>query len=163
MLATVVAQEPSSGWVLLSYRVPREPSTPRIAIWRRLKDLGVVQVGDGLVALPERDETREQLEWVAAQVTEADGDAIVWTADPTMRADSTRLIDQQRAARNDEYDALIADISAGSPDDARTVARWRRELRRIERRDYFRAERHDAAQTAVAGLTTAGQSAGRVR
>ncbi len=163
MLATVVTQERSPRWVLLSYRVPREPSTPRIAIWRRLKDLGVVQVGDGLVALPERDETREQLEWVAAQVTEADGDAIVWTAEPTMRADSARLIDQQRAARNDEYDALIADIKSGRPDDERTLARWRRELRRIERRDYFRAERHDAAQAAVAGLTTSEQPTGRIR
>lgn len=163
MLATVVTQERSLRWVLLSYRVPREPSTPRIAIWRRLKDLGVVQIGDGLVALPERDETREQLEWVAAQVTEADGDAIVWTAEPTMRADSAQLIEQQRSARNDEYDALIADIDTGRPDDERTLARWRRELRRIERRDYFRAERHDAAQAAVAGLTSADQPTGPVR
>ena len=33
-------------WVLLSYRVPREPSTPRIAVWRRLRQLGVAQLGD---------------------------------------------------------------------------------------------------------------------
>src|SRR5205814_10539904 len=26
-------------WVLLAYRVPREPSSPRIAIWRRLRRL----------------------------------------------------------------------------------------------------------------------------
>jgi len=24
-------------WVLLAYRMPREPSTPRIALWRRLE------------------------------------------------------------------------------------------------------------------------------
>jgi hypothetical protein len=28
-------------WVLLSYRMPREPSTPRITIWRKLKRLGI--------------------------------------------------------------------------------------------------------------------------
>ena len=39
-------------WVLLCYRLPREPSTPRIAVWRKLKRLGVAQLGDGLVALP---------------------------------------------------------------------------------------------------------------
>ena len=38
-------------WVLLSYRMPREPSTPRIAVWRRLRQLGAAQLGDGLVAL----------------------------------------------------------------------------------------------------------------
>ena len=32
-------------WVVLIYRVPREPSSPRIAIWRRLRSLGVAQLG----------------------------------------------------------------------------------------------------------------------
>ncbi len=31
-------------WVLLAYRLPREPSTPRIALWRRLRRLGAAQV-----------------------------------------------------------------------------------------------------------------------
>jgi hypothetical protein len=39
-------------WVLLSYRVPREPSTPRIAVWRKLKRLGAAHLSDGLVTLP---------------------------------------------------------------------------------------------------------------
>src|SRR6266540_843167 len=38
-------------WVLLSYRLPREPSTPRIGVWRKLERLGVTRLGDGLVAL----------------------------------------------------------------------------------------------------------------
>ena len=62
-------------WVLLCYRVPREPSAPRIAIWRKLKRLGVAQLGDGLVGLPADARTREQLEWVAEEVTEAGGSA----------------------------------------------------------------------------------------
>lgn len=50
---------PRTGtWVLLSYRLPREPSTPRITIWRKLKRLGVAQISDGLVALPADARTR---------------------------------------------------------------------------------------------------------
>ena len=43
-----------SGWsgVLLAYRLPREPSGPRVTVWRKLRRLGVAQVLDGLVALP---------------------------------------------------------------------------------------------------------------
>ena len=41
-----------SDWVLLAYRLPREPSTPRITVWRKLRRLGVAQLVDGLVALP---------------------------------------------------------------------------------------------------------------
>ncbi|MGH8894932.1 MAG: Chromate resistance protein ChrB, partial [Actinomycetes bacterium] len=65
-------------WVLLTYRLPREPSTPRIAVWRRLRRLGVAQLADGVVALPADARTREQLEWVAGQVQDAHGTAAVW-------------------------------------------------------------------------------------
>ena len=30
-------------WVLLAYRIPREPSTPRISVWRKLRRLGAVR------------------------------------------------------------------------------------------------------------------------
>ena len=42
----------TSEWVLLAYRIPREPSTPRISVWRKLRRLGAVQILDGLVGLP---------------------------------------------------------------------------------------------------------------
>ncbi len=45
------AREPGE-WVLLTYRMPRDPSTPRSAVWRKLRGLGVVQLADGLAALP---------------------------------------------------------------------------------------------------------------
>src|SRR4051794_41954712 len=67
-------------WVLLSYRLPREPSTPRISVWRKLKRLGVAQLSDGLVALPADARTREQLEWIADEITEAGGGASIWLA-----------------------------------------------------------------------------------
>src|SRR6266511_2921251 len=56
-------------WVFLAYRLPREPSTPRIAVWRKLRRLGVVQLLDGLVVLPLDNRTREQLEWLADEPT----------------------------------------------------------------------------------------------
>src|SRR5215207_6471513 len=60
---TVVATMGRVSWVVLVHRVPREPSTPRIAIWRKLRALGAAQLGDGVVALPEDARTREHLEW----------------------------------------------------------------------------------------------------
>src|SRR5919198_2682380 len=67
-----------TSWALLAYRLPREPSTPRITLWRKLRRLGAVQVLDGLAALPADARTREQLEWLAEEVGEAGGEATVW-------------------------------------------------------------------------------------
>lgn len=136
-------------WVLLSYRIPREPSTPRIAVWRKLRDLGVAQIGDGLVALPHDARTKEQLEWVAAAVAEAEGEAIVWEATPSSRRDSDHLAAGMRAARAEEYAALAAEIEAESKVSGRTVQRWRRALRRIERRDHLRAPGRDQVRLAI--------------
>lgn len=139
----------SQDWVLLSYRIPREPSTPRIAIWRKLKDLGVAQVGDGLVALPHDARTKEHMEWVAAKVIEADGEAIVWVATPAGRRTSKQLASDMRAARDQEYRALLSEIEAEESAGMRSVRRWRRELRRIDKRDYFRAPSRTEVRLAI--------------
>lgn len=151
----VSADPTRSTWVLLSYRVPREPSTARIALWRRLRKLGVAQIGDGLVALPHDDRTKELLEWHAASVEEAGGDATVWLAEPVGRAMAERLVESMHEARDAEYQALIDEIAAsrdGLTVDGRTLARFRRTLRDINRRDYFLAPLRDAARRAVREL-----------
>lgn len=142
----------SARWVLLAYRVPREPSTPRIAIWRRLKALGVAQLGDGLVALPLDARTSEQLEWVAESVREAGGEASVWLAAPTSSARERAISQQLRDARAAEYAAITAAARAATAD-ARTVGKLRRELRRVGRRDFFPTPERDVAKAAVDDLS----------
>ena len=136
------------SWVLLSYRIPREPSTPRIAVWRKLKELGVAQIGDGLVGLPFDSRTKEHLELLAAKVIEADGEAIVWSATPGGHRDHARLKRELTEARTAEYLALLRDIETTAID-ARSIASWRRRWRKIDRRDYFHAPKRDEARLAI--------------
>lgn len=144
-------------WVLLIYRVPREPSTPRIAIWRRLKRLGVAQLGDGLVALPADARTQEQLEWVAEEVEQAGGLASVWRARPTSRAQERRMVVEMTEARAQEYrqvrDRCRDSVVGPEPAGARSALRLlRAELRRIERRDHFPPPERAEARSAVREL-----------
>jgi hypothetical protein len=143
-------------WVLLTYRLPREPSTPRSAVWRRLRRLGVAQLGDGLVALPADARTREQLEWIADQVREAEGTAAVWLARPAAAAHERDLAAGMAAARAAEYAALReeaeqvhADASVSETDRARAVRRLRAELHRVRRRDFFPPPERDLALAAI--------------
>jgi hypothetical protein len=141
------------NWVLLSYRMPREPSTPRITIWRKLKRLGVAQLGDGLIALPSDARTREHLDWIAEEIVESGGAATVWLAQPATLAQERELAAAMAAARREEYRAVIqqaaAAVNLGEPDRTRTVRRLRDELRRIHRRDYFPPAERDTARQAV--------------
>jgi hypothetical protein len=144
------------NWVLLSYRVPREPSTPRIAIWRKLKRLGVAQLGDGLVALPADARTREHLEWVAEDVSDVGGTAGVWLAQPTTQAQERHLAAAMALARAAEYaavrDAAQAAAELSAAERASVARRLRGELRRITRRDYFPPVERDQAKAAVESL-----------
>jgi hypothetical protein len=86
------------SWILISYRIPREPSTKRIAVWRQLRRLGALQIGEGVAALPLDDASREQFDWIAAEVEDAGGEAIVWLAEPSTKAEA-RLLERRRRER----------------------------------------------------------------
>src|ERR671931_2187719 len=94
-------------WVLLAYRLPREPSTPRSALWRKLRRLGAGQVGDGLAALPLDARNREQLEWLAEEVVEAGGEATIWVGELASAAQERELAGRMAEAVAVEYRAVI--------------------------------------------------------
>ncbi|MEX0682774.1 MAG: Chromate resistance protein ChrB [Dehalococcoidia bacterium] len=148
----------TSEWVLLAYRLPREPSTPRIALWRKLKRLGAGQLSDGLVALPLDGRTKEQMEWSAEEVIEAGGEASIWTARPGTAAQERVLARTMTDAIADEYRLVINAANTAQEDRAnahRTLARLRRELRRIRARDFFPPPERKDAESAVEALGTA--------
>jgi hypothetical protein len=154
-------------WVLLAYRLPREPSTPRITVWRKLRRLGVVQLVDGLVALPADARTKEQLEWVAEEVLDSGGEATVWMGRPGSAADERRLAVRMAAAIAEEYRAVLAavDDAGAEPSPSarrRIVGRLGRELQRIGHRDFFPPAEREEAHAAVrrlAGDVEAGEVA----
>lgn len=141
--------------MLLAYRMPREPSTPRISVWRRLKRLGVAQLGDGLVALPARPDTREHLEWAAEEVTDAGGEATLWLARPSSRREEHALQERLAAAVAADY-RLVIEAAHAAPMDAvarrRTLRRLRRTLHAIVARDFFPPPEREDAHAAVERL-----------
>jgi len=121
-----------------------------------LKRLGVTQLLDGLVALPLDARNREQLEWIADDVEEAGGQATMWIGRLASRRDERSVVRDLADAVAVEYQKVIDEArAAGAMEDAvrrRTLARLRRELRRIRQRDYFPPPEAQQARAAVESL-----------
>ena len=142
--------------MLLAYRLPREPSTPRSALWRKLRRLGAAQLLDGLAALPLDARNREQLEWLADEVVEAGGEATIWVGELGSAAQERELARRMAEAVAADYRLLIDEVDTAREQPLgqrrRTLGRLRRELRRIRARDYFPPPERELAQQALAEL-----------
>jgi hypothetical protein len=144
----------SPRWVLLVYRLPREPSRHRVAVWRKLRDLGALYLQDGVAALPEDAVTREQLEWLQLRVREAGGEATLWEARPGTVAEETELVEAFRSSREKTYRNIIAraerlrrKAEMGGAALSEQLRKIEREFRAERRRDYFRSPlRAEAAE-----------------
>jgi DNA-binding transcriptional regulator PaaX len=145
-------------WVLLIYRIPREPSRHRVAVWRKLRDLGALYLQNGVAALPNDAVTREQLEWLQLRVREAGGEATLWEARPGTVAEEGQLVGTFRAAREEAYRALIteaervrrkAEMGGGAAALLEQLGKLEREFRAERRRDYFRSPLRTEAATAL--------------
>jgi hypothetical protein len=133
-------------WVLLVYRIPREPSRHRVAVWRKLRDLGALYLQDGVAALPEDAVTREQLEWLQLRVREAGGEATLWEAKPGTMAEEAELVGAFRSSREEAYRAILAEAERirrkaemGGRALSEQLGKLEREFRAERRRDYFRS------------------------
>ena len=145
-------------WLLLVYRLPREPSRHRVAVWRKLKALGALYLQDGVATLPEDAVTREQLEWLQLSVREAGGEATLWEGQPNTKAEGKELVEAFRFSREEAYHAIVAgaervlrkaELGGGNETLLGELGKLEREFRAERRRDYFRAPSRKEASEAL--------------
>jgi len=155
-----------SRWLLLIHQLPAKPAYARVKVWRRLQALGAVTVKGSVYALPANGEAQEDFAWLAKEIVESGGEALICEAalvegftDHEMQA----LFDN---ARDEDYAAIAAEareIAQRSTDQATDrelaeiatqVARLRKQLDAVVAIDFFGANGRLAAQGLVSGLET---------
>jgi hypothetical protein len=132
------------GWLLLLTSLSgRSASTPRVRLWRALRDLGVVSLRDGVALLPANDAHRAALAALGAQV-EADG-GTWWLLDLPTQTPSTEASLRGAFDRSEVYRgfrARLAELRAELPqlDEAgarRRLRQAQRELDAVAHSDFF--------------------------
>jgi hypothetical protein len=68
------------SWLLFLYKVPHQPSSHRVYVWRKLKRLGTVLLHDSVWALPMSSRNLAQFQELAAEIANLGGDSLLWEA-----------------------------------------------------------------------------------
>ena len=150
-------------WLVLTWRLPSSLSSPRVATWRSLQRLGAVTLTPGAVIVPYSEHLLEQLEWIAEDITQHDGDAYVLSVTELREADERDIERRMRAARGEEYLQLreaaqeLARRPRGSADYERRLAAIERGLARAVERDHFGSSHRTGAERAIKAARRRGE------
>ncbi len=139
-------------WLLLLYKVPPEPTANRVSVWRKLKRLGALLLHDAVWVLPPSPRTLEELQWLAAEIRERGGDALVWEASLCLDGHDEDLVRQFTAQVESVYTDILAELARPEADLASLSKRYQQA--RVQ--DYFRSplgERARAALLSAGGRT----------
>jgi hypothetical protein len=143
-----------TSWLLLLFSLPTVRKTERVAVWRRLKKMGAVQITTSTYLLPDQSAQREQFQWLAKQIRDYGGDSTLVRAQEIEGLTTDQIILLFNAARDEEYvdlkKALQNFISCRGKRDAESAGaeleRLTKQFRELRKIDFFESARgHEVA------------------
>ena len=144
------------GWTVLAVRLPAEPSRHRVAVWRELRRVGALSLGQGVWALPASPAFEQGLERALARIERGKGEAVILEARGRDRTQALRLEQLFTAGREEEWTEFISECGkyeaeldrelaeqkftlAELDEEEQSLERLRRWYRELKLRDLFGA------------------------
>jgi hypothetical protein len=135
------------SWLLLLYALPAQRNTERVAVWRRFKKIGALQLKTSAYLLPDQPQQHEYFQWLAKQIKDAGGDATLVRAHEIEDVSNEQLIARFQRACDTEY-AVIAkklrDLTRqrrkAAPDFGEELERLMKQFREVREIDFFESE-----------------------
>ncbi len=153
------------SWRVLIYRVPTEPASKRVAVWRDLKRLGALYLQQCACIFPDIPGVTEEVNQVAAKIPALGGETFLLDVPKLQPEDEARIIEAFRVQRANEYAEIIEECETKFvkeiefehfrqnytfeeaeeiEQDLEKIRRW---FERVRDRDWFKAERRDEVET----------------
>jgi len=131
------------AWLLLLVRLPATHSAERVAIWRKLKKSGAIQIQTSTYILPDDPPRYETFQWLTQHIRHTGGDATLVRVREIEGLSNERLIELFNAARAKEYASLremlrpLMARTTRTPSLDRRLNRVRKQFREIRATDFF--------------------------
>ncbi|PYJ02541.1 MAG: hypothetical protein DMF00_01380 [Verrucomicrobia bacterium] len=144
----------ATSWLLLLFSLPTNRNTERVAVWRRLKKMGAVQIKTSTYLLPDEAAQYEQFQWLAQQIRDYGGDSTLVRTQEIEGLTKEKVIAMFNDARAKDYGELRKSlqgfIGRRKKMDVETAAaeleRLTGQFREIREVDFFDSARgHDVA------------------
>jgi hypothetical protein len=144
----------ASSWLLLLFSLPTNRNTERVAVWRRLKKMGAVQIKTSTYLLPDAPTQYEQFQWLAKQIRDYGGDSTLVRAQEIEGLTRERVVAMFNDARAKDYAQLRKSLQSfitrrkkmGAEERAAELERITRQFRDLRAVDFFDSARgHDIA------------------
>jgi hypothetical protein len=100
-----------------------------------LKRVGAILLHDAVWVLPATDRTREQLQWLAVEINEMEGEAMVWESTLVLAGQEEALIQQFAAQAEAAYQEILAELTRENAD----VEALARRYQQVKTQDYFQS------------------------
>ena len=125
-----------TSWLLLTYKLPAEPSARRVYVWRKLKKLGALTIFEAVWVLPDSPRTYEQYQWLVAEIQEMGGEAMFWKAKSELAGQEQELTCRFTKQVDTTYQTLLEKLEQPEPD----LANLAQEYQQVTQRDYFHSK-----------------------
>lgn len=132
-------------WMVLVYKIPREPAAGRVYVWRTLKRLGALLLHDAVWLLPDTPWTREQFQWLAVEIRDLGGEALVWESRMVLPGQDEALVQQFVADVDAGYHAILVALRQADAD----LPALARQYQQLQVRDYFQSPLADQVRAAL--------------
>lgn len=101
--------EPVIRWVVLVVKVTAKPSRHRVAVWRELRKIGALSLGQGVWAVPDVPVFADGVSRAIVLTEQAGGQAVALSATGRSAEDASRFQALFTAARSEDWTEFLAD------------------------------------------------------
>jgi hypothetical protein len=155
-------------WLLLLYSLPAHRNTERVAVWRRFKKVGALQLTTSTYLLPDRPAHYEHFQWLTKLIRDSGGDATLVRVREIEGLPNEKLVERFNKARDKDYAALNKTLRALTGlgkksvalDLVNELARMRRQFHEIREIDFFNSPRAQDIEMLLRKMEHAGESKG---